>query len=217
MVILGLTGSIGMGKSTAAEMLRRLGVGVCDSDSLVHDLLDHGAAVDPIGLAFPGTVRDGAVDRAALAKKVFNDPAALARLEAILHPMVHDAQTGFMKLAAARGASLVALDVPLLFEVGSDARCDAVVVVTAPRFLQEARVLGRADMTRKRFDGILSRQMPDHEKRRRADFVVQTGQGRRHTLKRLSGIVKMMRRRKGTKWPPPARCNQRRNHARNRP
>ncbi len=206
MVILGLTGSIGMGKSTAANMLRRLNVPVCDSDRAVHDLLAAGgAAVTPIARAFQGVVRDGAVDHKLLADRVFGDPEALATLEAILHPMVHQTQDRFLKHAAGRGESLVALDVPLLFETGGDQRCDAVVVVTAPRFLQEARVLGRPKMTRKRFESVLSRQTPDGEKRRRAEFVVQTGLGRRYTLQRLGEIVKLMRRRRGRKWPPPGR------------
>lgn len=216
MVILGLTGSIGMGKSTAAGMLRALGVPVCDSDRVVHDLLaPGGAAVGPIGRAFRGVVRDGAVDHRALGEKVFNDAEALHRLEAILHPMVEDAQTSFLKQAAARREKLVALDVPLLFEVGTDARCDATVVVTAPRFLQEARVLGRPGMTRERLEGVLARQMPDAEKRRRADFIVQTGVGRRHTLQRLEEIVTMLRCRHGSNWPP---CNRRQRgiNARNR-
>lgn len=217
MVILGLTGSIGMGKSTAADMLRRLGVPVCDSDQAVHDLLAKGgAAVAPVGRAFEGVVRDGAVDHKLLADRVFNDPEALGRLEAIVHPMVYETQTRFLKQAAARGEKLVALDVPLLFESGTDRRCDAVVVVTAPRFLQAARVLGRRGMTLKRFRGVVSRQIRDAEKRRRADFVVQTGLGRRYTLQRLGEIVKLMRARRGEKWPPSGRGSLRGANARNR-
>lgn len=217
MLILGLTGSIGMGKSTAADMLRRLGVPVCDSDRVVHDLLAKGgAAVQPVEGAFEGVVRDGAVDHKLLADRVFNDPEALRRLEAVLHPMVHETQTRFLKHAAGRGESLVALDVPLLFETGTDRRCDAVIVVSAPMFLQAARVLGRHGMTPKRFKGVLSRQMPDAEKRRRADFVVQTGLGRRYTLQRLGEIVKMMRARRGEIWPPTGRRSLRGAHARSR-
>lgn len=217
MLILGLTGSIGMGKSTAADMLRRLGVPVCDSDRVVHDLLAKGgAAVQPVEGAFQGVVRDGAVDHKLLADRVFNDPEALRRLEAVLHPMVHETQTRFLKHAAGRGESLVALDVPLLFETGTDWRCDAVIVVSAPMFLQAARVLGRHGMTPKRFKGVLSRQMPDAEKRRRADFVVQTGLGRRYTLQRLGEIVKMMRARRGEIWPPTGRRSLRGAHARSR-
>lgn len=206
MVILGLTGSIGMGKTAAARALRRLGVPVCESDEVVHALLaPGGAAVAPIGRAFRGVVRDGAVDREALAKKVFKDPAALKKLEAIVHPLVHSAQDRFLRLAAARRESLVALDVPLLFESGTYRKCDAVVVVSAPRFLQEARVMGRPEMTRERLAGILSRQMPDAEKRRRADFVVQTGLGHGHSLQRLRDIVTLLRKERGRKWPPPGR------------
>jgi dephospho-CoA kinase len=217
MVILGLTGSIGMGKSTAAGMLRRLGVPLCDSDQVVHDLLAKGgAAVAPVEGAFQGVVRDGAVDHKLLADRVFTDTEALGRLEDILHPMVHEAQTRFLKHAAGHGEKLVALDVPLLFESGTDRRCDAVIVVSAPRFLQAARVLGRRGMTLKRFKGVLSRQMPDAEKRRRADFVVQTGLGRRYTLQRLGEIVKLMRARRGEKWPPPGRHSLRGANARSR-
>lgn len=204
MVILGLTGSIGMGKSTAAGMLRRLGVPVCDSDRAVHDLLARGgAAVGPVAGAFDGVVRDGAVDRPLLGSRVFNDPAALRRLEAIVHPMVQETQRRFLKHAAARGERLVTLDIPLLFETGGEARCDAVAVVTAPGFLQEARVLGRHGMSRERFKDILSHQMSDAEKRRRADFVVQTGLDRRNTLHQLRRIVTLLGRRRGGKWPPP--------------
>ena len=206
MVILGLTGSIAMGKSTAAAMLRRLGVPVCDSDAVVHRLLAQGgAAVPSIRHAFDGVVRGGAVDHGALGKQVFDDPKALKRLESILHPLVFDAQTRFLKQAAARRESLVVLDVPLLFEGNTDARCDAVIVVSAPGFLQAARALGRPGMDRARLDSIVTLQMPDAEKRRRADFVVATGNGRRHTLRRLRRIVTMLRGRRGARWPPPAR------------
>lgn len=206
MVILGLTGSIGMGKSTAAAMLRRLGVPVCDSDALVHRLTGPGgAAVAAVERAFPGATRNGAVDRKALGAKVFGDHAALKRLEAILHPMVRDAQYRFLRLAASRRMKLVVLDVPLLYESGTDAMCDAVVTLTCPRFLQEQRVLARPGMSRERLEGVLARQMSDREKRHRADFVVQTGLGRRHALQRLRHIVTLMRRRRGRKWPP-SRC-----------
>jgi len=207
MVILGLTGSIGMGKSTAAAMLRRLGVPVCDSDALVHQMTGPGgSAVAAVERAFPGATRDGAVDRKALGARVFADPAALKRLEAILHPMVRDAQRRFLRVAAARRARVVVLDVPLLYESGTDAMCDAVVALTCPRFLQEQRVLARPGMSRERLAGILARQMSDAEKRRRADFVVQTGLGRRLTLQRLGHIVTVLRRRRGRKWPPSRRA-----------
>ena len=211
MVILGLTGSIAMGKSTAAGMLRRLGVKVCDSDAIVHQLLaEGGKAVPAVRRAFEAVVKGGAVDHGLLARLVFDDGDALARLESILHPLVHEAQTRFLKQAAARREKLVVLDVPLLFETGGDARCDAVIVVSAPRFLQEGRVLGRPGMSRERLDGIDARQMPDVEKRRRADFVVDTGDGRRRTLRQLKRIVTMLGERRGAKWPPPARNPTRR-------
>jgi dephospho-CoA kinase len=203
MVILGLTGSIGMGKSTAAGMLRALGVPVCDSDAVVHAALAKGgAAVPRVAAAFDGVVVDGAVDRQKLGAAVFGNTPALRRLEAILHPMVRDAQTAFLRRESARRTPVVVLDVPLLFESGTDARCDATIVVTAPRFLQEQRVLARPGMTRERFDSVLARQLPDATKRRLADFVVQSGLGRRHALRRLEAIVRLVRRWPGRKWPP---------------
>lgn len=205
MIILGLTGSIGMGKSTAARMFQQMGVPVCDSDAIVHQLLGSGGkAVEPIGRTFDGVVADGAVNRPALGQQVFADPAALKALEKILHPLVQEAQAVFLTQAAARRTRMVVLDVPLLFEVGTAACCDAVIVVTASRFLQEQRVLGRPGMTREKLAGALARQMPDCEKRRRADFVVQTGNGRRYTLNRLREIVTLTKQRRGENWPP--RC-----------
>ena len=208
MVILGLTGSIGMGKSTAAAALRRLGLAVHDSDAVVHALYaPGGAAVDEIAAAFPGVVReDGSVDRAALSRRVIGDPAAIARLEAIVHPLVGEARDRFLRAMAARREPIVVLDIPLMFEAGLDRLCDAVIVVSAPRFLQKARVMSRPGMTSDRLTAILGQQMPDAEKRRRADFVVPTGSGRRASLRRLAEIVRVMRRR-------PAR----RTHARSRP
>lgn len=203
MIVVGLTGSIGMGKSTAAAMLRRMGVPVCDSDAVVHELLGpSGAAVGPVGRAFEGVLRDGAVDRAALGDQVFGDRAALTRLEAIIHPLVRQAQFRFLKAAVVGRAPLVVLDVPLLYESGTDALCDVAITVTAPRFLQEQRVLSRPGMTRARLAATLARQMPDGEKRRRADFVIQTGRSRRHTLNRLGAIVTLLRGRRGAHWPP---------------
>ena len=206
MVILGLTGSIGMGKTTAARMLRELGVPVCDSDALVHAMLARGGmAVDPVGAAFPGVVQDGAADRAALAALVFDDQAALRRLEAIIHPLVRLAQGRFLRAQASRRQPLVALDVPLLVESGTHELCDAVAVVTAPAFLQTARVLGRPGMSHERLRGILARQTPDAEKRRHADFVIQSGAGRRYTLQRFKQVVRLLRKRRGGKWPPRVR------------
>ena len=218
MVVIGLTGSIGMGKTTAARMFRNLGVAVYDSDAAVHGLLAKGgAAVAAVGAAFPGVVRDGAVDRALLRERVFGDSAALRRLEAIVHPRVRRVQRRFLGRAAARGERLVVLDIPLLFEVGLAARCDAVVVVTAPAFLQRARVLARPGITAETLAGILANQLPDGEKRRRAGFVVQTGLGRAYTLRRLRWIVRVMSRRSGRYWPPRAHIPQPGRYARNRP
>ena len=203
MIILGLTGSIGMGKTTAATMLHAMGLRICDSDAIVHKLLGTGGgAVKAIGAEFGNVVQDEAVDRPALGQAVFSDPDALKRLEAILHPMVQAAQAEFLKNAALNGIQTAVLDVPLLFEVGTDQHCDAVMVVTAPRFLQEQRVLRRPGMTPERFRATLARQLPDVEKRRRADFVVHTGLGKWHTYRRLREIVMQMRNERGTKWPP---------------
>ena len=204
MIILGLTGSIGMGKSTAARMLRRFGVPVHDADRVVHGLLAKGgAAVAAVETAFgPEVIRDGAVDRPRLGARVFGDRAALGRLEAILHPLVRRAERRFLALAAARRAKLVVLDIPLLFETGGQRRMDATVVVTAPAFIQRLRVLARPGMSADKLDAILRRQTPDAEKRRRADFLVQTGLGKGPALRRLKRIVTIARARPGHRWPP---------------
>lgn len=204
MVILGLTGSIGMGKSTAAEMFRRLGVPVYDSDAEVHRVMAPGGqAVDVVEAAFPGVEVDGGIDRSRLRERVIGDAEALTRLEGILHPMVAENRNRFLGQCARRRVALVVLDIPLLFETGNDRYCDAALVVTAPRFLQEARVLARPGMTPETLANILDRQMPDAEKCRRADFVVPSNLGRGATLRRLKEIVTLLSRRKGTKWPPP--------------
>ncbi len=156
-------------------------------------------------------MREGKVDRQALGALVFHDKEALARLERIVHPLVREAQEKFLRRQAARRAPLVVLDVPLLLESGGDARCDAVVVVSAPAFLQAQRALSRPGMTRERLSGILAHQMPDRQKRWRADFVVTTGLGKRHGLRRIARIVKVMRARCGRHWPP--RMRLRRRHA----
>jgi dephospho-CoA kinase len=189
-IILGLTGSIGMGKSTAASALRQMGVPVHDADASVHHLMNHGgAAVGFVEAAFPGTAPGGAIDRKALGARVSADPAALKRLESILHPMVRAQEQIFLRTARARRHPVVVLDIPLLYETGGDKRCDAVIVVTAPKFLQDQRVLKRPGMTRQRLNEILAKQMPDAEKRRRADFVVQTGNGKRATRQALARIL----------------------------
>tara|TARA_Y100001933_G_scaffold204751_1_gene207100 strand:+ start:5253 stop:5927 length:675 start_codon:yes stop_codon:yes gene_type:complete len=221
-IILGLTGSIGMGKSTASTMFRRMGVPVYDSDASVHIVLSKcGAAVKPINAAFPGVVSDGAVDRDALGKRVFGDDAALKALESIVHPLVRKVQDNFLKGCAVRRVPLVVLDIPLLFEAKLDVRCDAVVVVSAPGFLQKARVLARTGMTQEKFDGILARQIPDAIKRRRADFVVPSGCGKAETLRHLSRIVKLIKQAPATHWPPDAyaerNVDRRSTYARARP
>lgn len=194
MKVIGLTGSIGMGKSTAAAMFRRLGVPVHDSDAAVHRLLGRGgAAVRLVEEAFPGVARNGAVDRAELGRRVFGNPAALRRLEAILHPLVRKAAARFVARARAQRRDLVVLDVPLLFETQGDRRCDVTVVVSAPAFVQRARVLARPGMTEARLAQVLAQQMPDAEKRARADFVVETGLGKRYTLGRIKKIVSILR------------------------
>ncbi len=194
MKVLGLTGSIGMGKSTAARALRRLGLPLHDADAAVHRLLAKGgAAVAAVDRAFPGVVVDGAVDRRALGARVFADAAALRRLEAILHPLVRVEERRFLQTCRARGVPLAVLDIPLLFETGGEIRCDATLVVTAPQFLQDQRVLSRPNMSPERLAQIRAKQMPDAEKRRRADFVVQTGQGQRPALVALRRALRRMR------------------------
>ena len=195
MIVLGLTGSVGMGKSTAAAMFRRLGVPVHDSDAAVHRLLArHGAAVQAVATEFPGVLRpEGGIDRAALGARVFGDAAALKRLERILHPLVRWSQQRFLAAARAARRPLVVLDIPLLYETGGERRCDAVIVVSAPPFLQRARVMARPGMTEARFRAVLAKQMPDAEKRRRADYVLSSGLGRAVTFRRLKRLVAALR------------------------
>ena len=198
MIALGLTGSIGMGKTTAAVSFRRIGVPVFDADVAVHRLLaGGGAAVEEVETAFPGVVRGDGVDREELGRRVFGDAGALEKLEGIVHPKVGAARARFIRLAGSRGERLVVLDIPLLFETGGEAECDFICVVSAPRFVQASRVLGRPGMTPEKLASVLARQMPDAEKRRRADFVVQTGNGKRHSLRRIGSIVTILRRRAG--------------------
>ena len=195
MIVLGLTGSIGMGKSTAANMLRRLRVPVCDADAIVHDLIGPGgAAVVAVDDAFPDVVSNGTVDRAALGAQVFGDPPALERLEHILHPLVEAARDRFLKQSRRARVPVVALDIPLLYEVAADKLCDATIVLSAPPFVQSGRVLARPSMTQEKLNDILSRQMSDLEKRRRATFVIPSGSGRRATLQALTRIVRLARK-----------------------
>ncbi len=194
MRILGLTGSIAMGKSTAAAMLRRMGVPVHDSDAAVHALSGPGGgAVPRIVAAFPDLAQGAGFDRGALSRRAFEDPAVLRKLEEILHPMVRAETARFLRRHRARRAKLVVLDIPLLFETGGETRCDAVAVVSAPRPVQLQRALGRPGMSARKLAGIEARQMPDAEKRKRADVVIPTGRGRRATWVALKKVVRDMR------------------------
>lgn len=194
MIVLGLTGSIAMGKSTAAAMFRSLGVPVFDADAAVHALLARrGDAVAAVAAAFPGVVVDGAVDRPALAARVFGDGAALARLEAIVHPAVARARRRFLGRCRRRRVALVVLDIPLLFETGGERECDRVAVVSAPRRVQDQRLLRRPGMDRARIAAIRARQMPDHAKRRRADLVIPSGLGKAVTRRAITAIVAALR------------------------
>jgi dephospho-CoA kinase len=193
---LGLTGSIAMGKSTAAAMLRRLGLPVIDADAAVHALLaPSGAAVVQVLARFPGVRgKDGGVDRTALGAQVFSDPTALKDLEAILHPMVSATRQRDLRRAGLRRARWLVLDVPLLLEGRGHRAADAVMVVSAPAFLQRQRALARPGMTAAKLAGVLARQMPDAEKRRRADIVIPTGLGKRETLRRIVRFLKVRQR-----------------------
>lgn len=193
-VILGLTGSIAMGKSTAGAFLRHLGLPVFDADAVVHKLLGpSGAALGPLAARFPGLVGAAGVDRAKMGALVFADPTALADLEGILHPLVHRARGRFIRAAASRRAPIVALDVPLLFEGKYHHDYDLVAVVTAPAFLQKQRALRRPGMTAQKFKGVLARQMSDAQKRARADAIIPTGLGKRETLRRLKQLLRVAR------------------------
>ncbi len=178
MIIVGLTGSIGMGKSTTSAMFQAEGVPVYDADAAVHALYAKGGAgVAPVEAAFPGVVVDGAIDRAKLSAQVVGKPEALKRLEAVVHPLVGESRKVFFEAAAAVNAPLVILDIPLLFETGGERNVAAVIVVSAPEAVQRERVMARPDMTAEKLDAILARQLPDAEKRARADIVIDTSKG----------------------------------------
>jgi dephospho-CoA kinase len=194
MIVIGLTGSIGMGKSTTAKMFAAEGAAVYDADAAVHALYaPGGAAVAPIEAAFPGVVVDGAVDRARLSRAVVGDAEAMARLERIVHPLVRAAQVAFLQAQQARGADFVVLDIPLLLEGGGDRHVDAVVVASAPADVQRARVLARDDMTEAKLDAILAKQMPDAEKRARAHFVIETGEGLESARRQVRAVLDALR------------------------
>ncbi len=196
MLIAGLTGSIGMGKSTAAAHFRSRGIPVFDADAAVHALYN-GRAVPEIEKAFPGTSAAGAIDREKLAAALRKEPAKFKDLEAIVHPMVHEAEKKFLMEEAARGTRLVVLEIPLLFETGRDSLVDVTIVVSAPRDIQSQRVLERPGMTEERLESLLSRQTPDDEKRRRADFVVDTGGTHAQSESQLDAIIEDLKSRTG--------------------
>jgi dephospho-CoA kinase len=198
MLLLGLTGSIGMGKSTTADMFRAEGAPVYDSDRLVHDIYNGPAALE-IERAFPGATVGGAVDRNRLASLVLGDAGAMERLEAIVHPLVWEGRRRFLEEQARRGVKIAVLDIPLLFETGADKDVDAIVVVTASKSLQRARVLARANMTEEKFESILARQTPDEEKRRRADFIVHTDAGLEAARGEVRAILKALQAREAQK------------------
>ena len=196
MKVIGLTGSIGMGKSTTAAMFEAEGVPVHDADAEVHALYDVGGkAVPLIEAAFPGVVKDGRVDRAALSHRVVGDAAALKQLEEIVHPLMGEARAAFFDAARQAGKVLVLVDVPLLFETGGEAKVDVVVVVSAPAEQQRDRVLAREAMTPEKFAAILARQMPDAEKRKRADFVIDTGRGIDAAHEQVKAVISSLRHR----------------------
>lgn len=215
MVILGLTGSIGMGKTTAAKAFKALGVPVHDSDKAVHQLMaPGGAAYAAVLEQFPGVEKNGVIDRQALGTIVYSDDSKLKQLENILHPLVRQEKQAFLAAAARRGEKLVVLDIPLLLETGGDESCDGVVVVSAPARIQRYRVMGRPGMTEDKFSTILGHQMDDAEKRQRADFIVQTGLDKSHGLRQVADIVKVTSSWRGRHWPPAKNPGYgRKNHA----
>ena len=194
MIVIGLTGSIGMGKSTTARMFLAEGAPLYDADAEVRALYAAGgAAVEPIEAAFPGVVRDGSIDRALLGDRVLGDPEALNRLNGIVWPLMGAARRRFMEAAEARKAEFVVLDIPLLLETGGESKVDAVVVVSAPSNMQRERVLAREGVTPSKFEAILAAQMPDAEKRRRADFVIDTGQGLEIARRQVREVLAALR------------------------
>ena len=193
MIVLGLTGSVGMGKSTTAAMFREAGVPVFDADAAVHDLY-RGEAVAAVAAAFPGTALAGIIDRTRLRERVAGDAAALQRLEALVHPLVRARREAFLDKARAAGAAIAVLDIPLLFETGGQADVDAVVVVSAPEPVQKERVLARPGMTEALFSAIVGRQVPDAEKRARADHLIDTSQGLEAARSEVAALLARVQR-----------------------
>ncbi|HEY5347978.1 MAG TPA: dephospho-CoA kinase [Rhizomicrobium sp.] len=188
---IGLTGSIGMGKSETLRIFASLGLPVHDSDAAVHALYDGGAATALIGAAFPGTVKDGKVDRPALSLAVMNNPEALEKLQDLVHPLLKEERCKF--LGAHAGAEMLVLDIPLLFEIGADKQMDKIIVVSAPPDIQRARVLARPGMTAEKFEYLQARQLSDAQKRAQADFVIETGQGLDHAARQAQDIIARIR------------------------
>ncbi len=198
MIVLGLTGSVGMGKSATAKMFADEGVPVFDADAAVHRLYE-GEAAPPIAAAFPAAVSAGRVDRERLSRAVVGNSEAFARLEAIIHPLVRKAREKFLAAAKAEGAEIVVLDIPLLFETGGEHEVDKIVVVSAPQPVQKERVLARAGMTEEKFSAIVAKQMPDSEKRKRADFVIDTSRGFAAAGEEVRAILRALSETKGTR------------------
>ena len=198
MLLIGLTGSIGMGKSETAKMFRAEGVPVYDADAAVHKLYEKGGkAVEPIRAAFPSAIIDDAVDRKALSRCVIGLPDEMKKLEAIVHPLVGEAQIDFLRENMEAGHEMAVLDIPLLYETGGETRVDVVVVVSAPYDIQKTRVLARPDMDEAKFAAIHAKQVPDEEKRKRADFVVESDKGLDHARKQVARIVEALKGREG--------------------
>jgi dephospho-CoA kinase len=198
MIVVGLTGSIGMGKSTTAAMFAEQGAPVYDADAEVARLYAAGgAAVSPLETAFPGVTRNGAIDRAELRQRVLGDPAALKRLEAIVHPLLGASRAAFFQKANDDGAAIVVLDIPLLFETGGERNVDAIVVVSAPEHIQRERVLARAGMSADQLDVILAKQLHDTEKRARAHYVIDTGQGLEAARAQVRDIIAALKAKAG--------------------
>ncbi|MCW0233088.1 MAG: dephospho-CoA kinase [Ferrovibrio sp.] len=198
MLKIGLTGSIGMGKTTVAKMFAARGIPVFDADAAVHTLYERGgAAVDPVGEAFPGSLHDGAVDRAALSRLVVGKPAEIKRLEAIVHPLVAGLREAFLRAAEQRGEPMVVLEIQMLLEGSSARNLDVIVVVSAPEAMQRDRALARPGMSAEKLAGILSNQMPDAEKRARADYVIDTGVSLAETEKQVEALIATLRHKAG--------------------
>jgi dephospho-CoA kinase len=202
MILIGLTGSIGMGKSETAKMFRRAGVPVYDADAAVHALMrPGGVAVARVEAVFPGVVKNGAIDRPELGKRVFGKPEELRKLERIIHPLVGLAQRRFLQRAQSRGVPVVVLDIPLLFETGGNRYVDYAVVVSAPAELQRKRVLARPGMTEERLKQVLAQQTPDAVKRKKADFIVHSGLGRAYAQRAVQRILSELKGGRGRVWP----------------